>query len=80
MDRDGKDPSDLLDELEEKLQIKSKTLSWPVNMVLILGVYSLYHKHLNLFTPGSQRLDADILTISDLQDPTLDDKVGKQRC
>ncbi|HAE12782.1 MAG TPA: peptide chain release factor 3, partial [Bacteroidetes bacterium] len=65
MDRDGKDPFDLLDELEEKLQIKVRPLSWPVNMGShFKGVYSLYHKHLNLFTPGSQRLDADILTIS----------------
>ena len=79
MDRDGKDPFDLLDELEEKLQIKVRPLSWPVNMGShFKGVYSLYHKHLNLFTPGSQRLDADILTISDLQDPTLDDKVGNK--
>src|SRR3954464_12487988 len=29
LDRDGKDPFDLLDELEEKLNIKVRPLSWP---------------------------------------------------
>ena len=32
MDRDGKDPFDLLDELEEKLSIKVRPLSWPISM------------------------------------------------
>ena len=32
MDRDGKDPFDLLDEIEEELQIKVRPLSWPIDM------------------------------------------------
>ena len=31
MDREGKDPFDLLDELEQELQIKVRPLSWPIN-------------------------------------------------
>ena len=31
MDREGKDPFDLLDELEEELQISVRPLSWPIN-------------------------------------------------
>jgi len=32
MDRDGQDPFDLLDELEEKLKIELRPLTWPINM------------------------------------------------
>lgn len=31
MDREGRDPFDLLDELEQELEIKVRPLSWPVN-------------------------------------------------
>lgn len=79
MDRDGKDPFDLLDELEEKLKIKVRPLSWPINTgTFFKGVYSLYHKNLNLFTPGSQRLVDEVLTINDLNDPLLDKQVGEK--
>ncbi len=30
MDREGKDPFDLLDELEEELMIQVRPLSWPI--------------------------------------------------
>lgn len=79
MDRDGKDPFDLLDELEEKLSIKVRPLSWPINTgTHFKGVYSLYHKNLNLFRPGSQRVEDDVLTIDNLQDPTLNAQVGER--
>jgi peptide chain release factor 3 len=32
LDRDGKDPFDLLDELESELSISVRPLSWPINM------------------------------------------------
>ncbi len=79
MDRDGKDPFDLLDELEEKLNIRVRPLSWPINMgTHFKGVYSLYDKKLNLFRPGSQRVEEDILTINDLNDLLLDKQVGER--
>jgi peptide chain release factor 3 len=79
MDRDGKDPFDLLDELEEKLKIRVRPLSWPINMgTHFKGVYSLYHKKLNLFRPGSQRVEDDVLIIEDLKDGLLDKQVGER--
>jgi len=79
MDRDGKDPFDLLDELESKLSIRVRPLSWPINMgTYFKGVYSLYHHQLNLFRPGSQRVENEMLTISSLQDKTLDTQVGER--
>ena len=79
MDRDGKDPFDLLDELEEKLNIRVRPLSWPINTgSLFKGVYSLYQKDLKLFVPGSQKREQDSITIDDLNDPLLNEQVGEK--
>lgn len=32
MDRDGRNPFDLLEEVEKKLNIKTQPLTWPINM------------------------------------------------
>jgi len=79
MDREGRDPFDLLDELEEKLLIKVRPLSWPINIgSRFKGVYKLYDKTLNLFEPGSQKNDRDAIAISDLADKALDEMVGER--
>ena len=46
MDREGRDPFDILDELEQELQIKVRPLSWPINQgQRFKGVYNIYeHK------------------------------------
>jgi peptide chain release factor 3 len=55
MDRDGKDPFDLLDELEQELQIQVRPLSWPIEMgVKFKGVYNIYEEKLDLYTPNKQ--------------------------
>ena len=42
MDREGKDPFDLLDELEEELQISVRPLSWPIGQgARFKGVYNI---------------------------------------
>ncbi len=79
LDREGKDPFDLLDELEETLKIKTRPLSWPISMgQSFKGVYNLYNHSLNLFTPGQQRLTDEIINIKDLQDPELDKLIDKR--
>lgn len=73
LDRDGRDPFDLLDELEEKLSIRVRPLSWPIGMgKSFKGVYSLYRHNLVLFRGGSQRVEKDTVEIDDLNDPELD--------
>lgn len=77
MDRDGRDAFDLLDELEDKLNISVRPLSWPIGMgKTFKGVYNIYRKELNLFRPGSQKVEEDILKIENLNDPLLDEQVG----
>ena len=57
MDREGKDPFDLLDELEQELQISVRPLSWPINQgARFKGVYNIYEQNLNLFTPDKQKV------------------------
>ncbi len=76
MDREGRNPFDLLDELEEKLNIRVRPLTWPVNMGSdFKGVYSLYEKKLYFFRVNKTRVEDDVLPI-DINDPLLDEKVS----
>lgn len=73
LDRDGKHPFDLLDELEEKLNISLRPLSWPINMGRdFKGVYNLYSKNLLLFNPNQKATEEDLVPIRDIQDPAID--------
>ena len=56
LDRDGKDPFDLLDEIEEELNIDVRPLSWPINGGSdFKGVYLLYNHSLNLFNSNKTK-------------------------
>jgi peptide chain release factor 3 len=77
LDREGQDPFDLLDEIEEKLNIKVRPLSWPISMgKTFKGVYSLFEKSLKLFTPSKTKVEEGI-DIADIQDQALDAYVGE---
>ena len=76
MDREGRDPFDLLDELEQELQIHVRPLSWPINQgVKFKGVYNIYENQLNLFTPDKQRVTEKIEV--DIDSDELDDQIGE---
>ncbi len=76
MDRDGMDPFDILDNLEDKLSIDVQPLTWPINMgTYFKGVYNLYNKELNLFQPGSTKVESENIVISDLSDDILDKQI-----
>jgi peptide chain release factor 3 len=79
LDREGRDPFELLDEIEEKLRIKVRPLSWPISMgKTFKGVYSLYEKSLHLFTPSKITVKAEEgIEISDIQSTQVDDYVGE---
>ncbi|MFN6320252.1 MAG: peptide chain release factor 3 [Bacteroidota bacterium] len=79
LDRDGKNPFDLLDEIEKELRIHLHPLSWPINMGKdFKGVYSLYDKSLLLFNANQKATEEDSVQIDDLSDPNLDDLVGEK--
>ena len=75
MDREGRDPFDLLDELEQELHIGVRPLSWPISQgARFKGVYNIYEKQLNLFTPDKQRVTEKVAV--DIASSQLDEMVG----
>ena len=75
MDRDGKDPFDLLDEVEVELCIKVRPLSWPIEMgPRFKGVYNLYESKLDLYTPSKQYVTESV-EIKDLDSPELEERI-----
>ena len=77
MDREGKDPFDLLDELEAELGIGVRPLSWPINMgQKFKGVYNIYQQKLNLYTPNKQKISQTVAV--DLNSTQLNTLVGEE--
>src|ERR1700739_2714177 len=65
LDRDGKNPFDLLDEIENELKIKLHPLSWPIGMGReFKGVYNLFDKSLLLFNPNQKATDDDYVSVN----------------
>ena len=83
MDREGKDPFDLLDELETELQIRVRPLSWPINQgAKFKGVYNIYEQGLNLFTPEKTKVTEKVqvdINSSELEAHVGDADAGKLR-
>lgn len=78
MDREGKDPFDLLDELEQKLDLKVRPITWPVNGGReFRGVYHLLENKMNHFAVNKSKVEADIESLQ-LDNPELGDKIGEQ--
>jgi len=77
LDREGQDPFDLLDEIEAKLNIAVRPLSWPIGMgKSFQGVYDLFQKKLLLFQGSKQELSEEVWQFDNVQDPRLDDHIG----
>ena len=79
LDREGRDPYDLLEEIDKELSIHTRPLSWPIGMGSeFKGVYNLYEKKLQLFfSSDKQRIADDVIAINDLNDSTLENHVGE---
>lgn len=76
MDREGRDPFDLLDELEQELEIKVRPLSWPINQgAKFKGVYNIYEQKLDLFTPDKQKVTEKVEI--DINSDDLEANVGE---
>ena len=76
MDRDGKNRFDLLEEIEKELKIQLHPMTWPINSGKdFKGVYNIDAQSLLLFSPNT-KADADGITITNLADVLLDEKLG----
>ncbi|MDG1145594.1 MAG: peptide chain release factor 3 [Flavobacteriales bacterium] len=79
LDRIGKDAFDLLDEIEGKLGLKVRPLSWPIGMGPDLkGIYNLYERNLLLYTPNSLERVSETVAISDISETELDHQIGSE--
>ena len=78
LDREGKMPFELLDEIEAKLRINVRPLSWPISMGFSFkGVYNLYDKSLYLFRPGGAVISEEVVAVENLEDSILDEQLGQ---
>lgn len=74
MDRDGQDPFDLLDEIEQKLALDVTPASWPIGMGRdFKGCYDLINDKLILFARSKGESLTEGISCDGLDDPKLDE-------
>ncbi len=74
MDRDGQDPFDLLDEIEQKLALDVSPASWPIGMGReFKGCYDLLNDELILFERSKGEKLKEGIKCSGLDDPQIDE-------
>ncbi|MBP1729054.1 MAG: bacterial peptide chain release factor 3 (bRF-3) [Deltaproteobacteria bacterium] len=79
LDREGREPIDLLDEIESLLKIQCAPITWPIGMgKRFRGTYHLYTKEVTFFDPAADRGTGEIITVKGLDDPRLDELLGSQ--
>ncbi len=68
MDREVRDPIDILDEIESVLKIDCAPVTWPIGMgKAFKGVYNLYTDTIHQYTPGSGHKISDDLQIKGVE-------------
>ncbi len=77
LDREGRAPIDLLDEIEHVLKIQCAPMTWPIGMgKSFRGVYDLYDDCIHFFDPQAEKGTSRI--IDRLDNPELDTLLGYQ--
>ncbi|MGO8754329.1 MAG: peptide chain release factor 3 [Gallionellaceae bacterium] len=72
MDREVRDPLELLDEVESVLQIQCAPVTWPIGMgKTFRGVYHLLRDEILLFAAGAERADQEFEVIKGINNPRL---------
>ncbi len=62
LDRDGRDPLELVSELEEVLEIDAYPMNWPIGMGKgLLGLYDIYHNRIEIHRPDINGLNGEKL-------------------
>lgn len=80
LDRIGKDPFELMDDIENELDIHVCPLSWPIGMGPdFKGVYNIFEKNLNLFTSAEKYTIGDSIKLEDINSPELINYVGEEK-
>ncbi len=77
LDRDGREPVDLLDDIESVLGIACSPITWPIGMGRSLkGVYHLRQDRIFLYLPGEKDQASEIQTIDGLNSDEASEVLG----
>ena len=77
MDRDIRDPIELLDEIEEVLKIQGAPINWPIGMGKeFKGVYNLYTDTIHVFQPNSNFVIPEDVQIQGLESDEAKELLG----
>jgi peptide chain release factor 3 len=78
LDREGREPISLLDEIEKVLAMQCAPVTWPVGMgKRFKGIYHLYQDTVFLYQSGKNTQRQDALQIKGLDNPQLDKLLGE---
>ncbi len=79
LDREGREPIDLLDEVESMLNIECSPITWPIGMgKSFKGVFHLLEDKIYLFESGKNTKIGDNTIIEGIDNPQLDEILGKE--
>ena len=77
LDRDTRDPVELLDEVESVLNIACAPITWPIGMGKeFKGVYNLYTDEITLYQTGQGHKIQEKRIIKGIDNPELEKKIG----
>jgi peptide chain release factor 3 len=77
LDREGREPVDLLDEVESVLGIQCAPVTWPIGMGQRLkGVVHLVTGEVHLYEPGRNFTRQDSTIFASLDDPRVEARIG----
>ncbi|MGB5064319.1 MAG: peptide chain release factor 3 [Candidatus Competibacter sp.] len=80
LDRDGREPIELLDEVEDILKIRCAPITWPIGMGRELkGVYHLAQDFIHFYDPSRDGRINTGHTIQGLDTPAVDQELGADR-
>jgi peptide chain release factor 3 len=77
LDRDTRDPVDLMDEVEDVLKIACAPITWPIGMGKeFKGVYHLYDDEVILYSTGQGHTIQERRVIKGINSPEVDEAIG----
>jgi len=78
LDREGRDPVELLDEIERVLHIQCAPITWPIGMgQRFKGVYHLLDDAVHLYTPGKKGRSGNARVIQGLHSSDAQEALGE---
>ena len=79
LDREGRDPFDLLEELEQVLGIRSHPVNWPVGQgKRLVGVYDRHAGRLEMFQGEREHKELVVREVEGYRDPAIREAAGDE--